>query len=320
MLNGARLHLYPTLFHYTTRESQQCVCVELTLDQHVFISLDCGRVCLIAPTHRQYLTGTATILSAIGLGSTAFAQEGPPPIAFVEINAENEYIVIKNVSGEQVSLSGYNVNLEVGQKVNQIPDEPFPQGTTLDANETLTIATGTASTVEGDVTLGYEKAMINNTNPDTLAIINPSGEIVIRSDTQSHFVSDTTTTTTPKPTEEPTPTSTDEPTAEPTDTATESPTEEPTQTSTETPTETTTSEPTQQPTDTPTEEPTTTQDPMQTPDEQEATDLDCDGRTTTEEQRLGTDPNNADSDGDGWSDLSELNRDHDPLDSSDHPQ
>lgn len=274
----------------------------------------------MAPTRRQYLTGTATILSAIGLGSTAFAQEGSPPIAFVEINAENEYIVIKNVSGEQVNLSGYNVNLEVGQKVNQIPDEPFPQGTTLDANETLTIATGTASTVEGDVTLGYEKAMINNTNPDTLAIINPSGEIVIRSDTQSHFVSDTTTTTTPKPTEEPTPTSTDEPTAEPTDTATESPTEEPTQTSTETPTETTTSEPTQQPTDTPTEEPTTTQDPTQTPDEQEATDPDCDGRTTTEEQRLGTDPNNADSDGDGWSDLSELNRDHDPLDSSDHPQ
>lgn len=276
----------------------------------------------MAPTRRQYLTGTVTVLSAIGLGSTAFAQEGSPPIAFVEINAENEYIIIQNVSGEQMNLSGYNVNLEVGQQVDQIPEDPFPQGTTLGVNETLTITTGTASSVEGDVNLGYDMAMINNENPDTLAIINPSGEIVIRSDVQSHFVSDTTTTTTPEPTEEPTPTSTDEPTAEPTDTATESPTEEPTQPSTETPTETTTTEPTQQPTDTPTEEPTTTatQEPTQTPDEQESTDPDCDGLTTAEEQRLGTDPNNADSDGDGWSDLSELNRDHDPLDSSDHPQ
>ena len=252
-------------------------------------------------TRRRYLAGAATLLSAAGLGATVIAQEAPPAIAFVEIAAEAEYIVIRNVSDGEVDLSGYNVNLEVRQEVDQIPDEPFPDGTTLDAGDTLTIATGSESDVEGDVDLGYEAHMINDENPDTIGILNPSGEVVIRSDDDDHFVSDDVSTA------EPTSAPTDTPTPEPTDTPTLEPASESTGTSTSEP-----DAPADEPTDTPAPEPTETATP-------EPTDADCDGLVASEEAQRGTDSNEADTDGDGWSDRSEVNRDSDPLDPSSHP-
>lgn len=272
----------------------------------------------MSPTRRKYLAGTVSLLGTAGLGATVFAQEGPPQIAFAEINEEGEYIVIQNISDEQVDLSGYNVNLEVGQNVDQIPEEPFPEGTTLDPGETLTIATGDQSTVEGDINLGYQGHMINNDEPDTVGILNPDGEIVIQGGNPDHYVPDETPT--PEPTKEPTPEQTDTPTEEPTDTPTEEPTEEPTPEPTETPTEgptdTPTPEPTEEPTETPTPEPTDT--PTETPTP-EPTDSDGDGLTDSEEAHLGTDPDDTDTDDDGWSDLSEVNRSCDPLDPSSHP-
>ena len=48
-------------------------------------------------------------------------------------------------------------------------------------------------------------------------------------------------------------------------------------------------------------------------------DDDGDGLLTTDEEALGTDPNNPDSDGDGYLDGDEVNQYTDPLDSTDHP-
>lgn len=238
------------------------------------------------------------MLSAAGLGPTASAQEESPSIAFVEIDPRGEYIVIENIAGEEVDLSGYNVSLEVGQRVDQIPDEPFPDGTTLPADERLTIVTGTAATRDGDIDLGYRRAMINNTEPDTLGISNPDNELATRSDNEDHFVTTAT----------PTPESTEESTVETTEAATDAPTEAPTAESTQERPDTSTAGATE----TPTREPTT-------PSEQTPTDSDCDRLTNSEEKRLGTDPDDTDSDGDGWSDLSEINRGSDPLDPGDRP-
>ncbi len=48
-------------------------------------------------------------------------------------------------------------------------------------------------------------------------------------------------------------------------------------------------------------------------------DKDEDGLLTSEEEALGTDPDNPDSDGDGHSDGSEVNSGIDPLNEEDHP-
>jgi hypothetical protein len=48
-------------------------------------------------------------------------------------------------------------------------------------------------------------------------------------------------------------------------------------------------------------------------------DWDQDGLTEVQEEALGTDPLNADSDGDGWSDGDEVDQNTDPLDSNSKP-
>ena len=48
-------------------------------------------------------------------------------------------------------------------------------------------------------------------------------------------------------------------------------------------------------------------------------DSDGDGLSDTEENELGTDPNESDSDGDGWLDGEEVDVGSDPTDESDHP-
>ena len=48
-------------------------------------------------------------------------------------------------------------------------------------------------------------------------------------------------------------------------------------------------------------------------------DLDDDGLTLAEEEELGTDPDNADSDADGWEDGLEVDENFDPMDADDTP-
>jgi hypothetical protein len=48
-------------------------------------------------------------------------------------------------------------------------------------------------------------------------------------------------------------------------------------------------------------------------------DSDGDGLSDSEEDDLGTDPDDVDSDGDGWEDEDEVDASTDPLDAGDHP-
>jgi hypothetical protein len=78
---------------------------------------------------------------------------------------------------------------------------------------------------------------------------------------------------------------------------------------TEVPTEVATPEPTVEPT----VEPTATATPAL------SSDLDQDGLIYRTERAIGTDPNNPDSDGDGWTDGEEYQYETDPLDPNDYP-
>lgn len=48
-------------------------------------------------------------------------------------------------------------------------------------------------------------------------------------------------------------------------------------------------------------------------------DMDADGLMTSYEEEIGTNPENADSDGDGYDDGVELDKGFDPVDEEDHP-
>lgn len=139
----------------------------------------------------------------------------------------------------------------------------------------------------------------------------------------------TTETPTPTPNEPPTYTPTDTPTEVPTETptpsetATDTPTATPAETPTDSPTESPTPSPTMAPTSSPTEAPTTTPTPCATcpplqaskadfeppltrPDPDRFRDDDADGVINEEEDAKGTARDNADTDGDEYSDAEEL--------------
>ena len=205
----------------------------------------------MTPTRRQYLLGSAALIGGTGIASTVLAQDSLPPIKFVEINAEGEYVVIRNVGLGGINLSGYKINFEVADGTDQI--RTFPDGTTVAGGGTLTIATGAKDVPGADVEFDYERSELNDETPDTVAILTPNDEPIIRSDERADYVSgDTTTpTATSTPTAEPTEASepTETPTAEPTETPAPEPTE--TEEPTETPPATATPKPAEEPTDEP---------------------------------------------------------------------
>lgn len=136
-------------------------------------------------SRRAALLGISAV--TVGIGTKALAQEDPP-LAFFEIERIEEYVVIENVTNESYDLTGHEINFEVGQEVNQI--QPFPDGTTVAAGERLKIATGAEDVPDADVDMGYEGEVINNDETDVIGILNPNGELIIRSDNDDHWVSD----------------------------------------------------------------------------------------------------------------------------------
>lgn len=178
-------------------------------------------------TRRQTILGGAALMSTAGLGISVSAQEDSP-FLFVDVNAERESVTIKNVSSEEIDVSEYGINFEVGQNEDQI--RRFSEGTwsqedtVLSATETLTIATGARDVQDADVTFNYTRGEIRNDGSDVVGIVNPDSELLIRSDDDSHYTSDesseteTPEETTEEPTETPEKTPTEEPSAEePTD-------------------------------------------------------------------------------------------------------
>lgn len=201
---------------------------------------------------RQYLFGAGTAAAAllgIGASHTVLAQNAAPEgIYFTEVHPRAEYLVIENRGKSTIDLTEYYINFEYGDETDQ--NRQFESDGTVTAGsdlvlrlgEKLVVATGAEPVSDADVTFGYTRPEINNTEPDNFALLMPDGETVV--DESGKNPNPPTSTATP---EEDTETTTEADTATTTQTEATN-----TATATTTPeTETTTTEPANATTETP---------------------------------------------------------------------
>lgn len=164
------------------------------------------------------ITVALVATAGIGIGTTAFASTAPDDLRFTQVSGEYEYVVITNFGDTTVDLSGYVMEFEYGQQVNQT--KVFPDGTTIAPGEELVVASGAEPVPnrEVDVRFDYEGAVINNDGSDTMAILAPDGSVVVTEDaapptdtaTATPTATSTQTAEELTPTESPTPTPTEE--------------------------------------------------------------------------------------------------------------
>nr|WP_264475074.1 putative baseplate assembly protein [Salinirubrum litoreum] len=113
------------------------------------------------------------------------AFETPPPatgpadlaIRIDRIDAPRETIRLRNTGDRSLDLSGYLVDVEHGNlDVDQ--HRALPGGTVIDAGGTLTVASGRLSPGPADVWFDFRAPVLNDTVPDEVALLTPSGDPV----------------------------------------------------------------------------------------------------------------------------------------------
>lgn len=100
------------------------------------------------------------------------------PVRIVDIDAPGERVVLENVGDRPVDLTGYRLDFEYGQPAEQV--RTFPQETGLAPGERLVVETGAEPPGEppADVRFTYEAPVLNNVDPDTVALLTPDDELV----------------------------------------------------------------------------------------------------------------------------------------------
>jgi hypothetical protein len=94
------------------------------------------------------------------------------PVRIVDVDAPAETVTIRNVGDRPAELAGYRIDFEYGNpRAEQIGT--FPAETVIEPGESLVVATGSAATEPGDLTLDYERPVLNNLDPDAVAILPP---------------------------------------------------------------------------------------------------------------------------------------------------
>lgn len=88
-------------------------------------------------------------------------------------NLNDEYVVFRNSGDEPLDLSGWTVSDEAGHRFT------FPDGTTLAANATLTLHTGSGTDTERDVYWGSNTPVWNN-DGDTVVVRTAAGDVVLQ--------------------------------------------------------------------------------------------------------------------------------------------
>lgn len=217
------------------------------------------------------------ITAAVGIGTGTSTQKHSTSLVFREINPEDEWVVIENIGSSTIDLSGYYMEFELGQEVSQTSE--FPEGTTIEPGETLKVASGASEVGDADISFDYDGSVINDDRSDTLAILEPDEQTVVVTSDDDMKTS----------TEESGPTTTEE--------SRKATTEEPKTTTTEEP------------------EGGETDGGDDSGENDESVDSDGDGLTDEKEAEFGTNPHEANTDGDNWSDGVEVfTCKSDPLD------
>lgn len=127
---------------------------------------------------RRSVLGAIGAVATVGIGATQVIGADMPSIK-IDINAEAEYVTLTNTGDSEVDLSDYSIDLEYSDQTTQ--DQPLDDNTVIPAGGSIRVGTG--STTEGNVDqdLGYETEMLNNENPDVVALLNTDGDVVAKS-------------------------------------------------------------------------------------------------------------------------------------------
>ena len=151
-------------------------------------------------TRRGVLTGTLAV-AGIGLGAagnvtahtTETASSHTDSITFGEIDDEGEWLVLHNEGSDDLDISGFQINFEFMQSVDQIRTFQSQYGATMiPAGGSITVATGAEPSQGGtpaqspDVEFDYGRAVMRDDDSDMYAILDPAGNVVARSDQDRH--------------------------------------------------------------------------------------------------------------------------------------
>lgn len=109
----------------------------------------------------------------IQTGALALADVQPDPPGIDTENLDEEYVAFENEGDNALDLAGWTVSDAAGHRY------VFPDGTILDADETVTLRTGTGTDADGDVYWGYGRPIWNNEG-DTVAVFEADESLVLR--------------------------------------------------------------------------------------------------------------------------------------------
>jgi predicted phage baseplate assembly protein len=100
------------------------------------------------------------------------------PVRVVDIDAPSERVVLENAGSRPVDLTGYRLDFEYGQPAEQT--RTLPPDTRLDAGGRLVVETGAEPPGDppADVRFTYRAPVLNDVDPDTVALLTPSGDLV----------------------------------------------------------------------------------------------------------------------------------------------
>lgn len=130
-------------------------------------------------TRRTVLkAGLAASAAAVGVSASGIGMAQSEMDLSLDADAEAELVTITNNGDSEVDLTGYQMNFEAGpdSEVNQT--RTLAGEVTIGAGESVTVATGAGES--GDVSLEepYEGEVLNNENPDVVALLSPEGDEV----------------------------------------------------------------------------------------------------------------------------------------------
>ena len=127
---------------------------------------------------RRSVLGAIGAVATIGIGATQVIGTDKLSIK-IRVNAEDEYITLKNTGDSKADLSNYRIDLEYSDQTTQ--DQSLQDNTVIPAGDSIRVGTGSKTKGDVDQSLGYDKAMLNNENPDVVALLNTDGDVVAKS-------------------------------------------------------------------------------------------------------------------------------------------
>ena len=146
-----------------------------------------GVVSLVFPTptvaHRRFGVERHWIRARVAGDAFVPAEVVSPdptalPIRIVGIDAPNERVVLRNAGDRPVDLTGYRLDFEYRQPADQT--RTFPPDTVVGTGDRLVVETGAEPPGDpaADVRFTYRAPVLNNVDPDTVAVLTPGGDLV----------------------------------------------------------------------------------------------------------------------------------------------